>query len=196
MRFSTLVASSFVLVPALAGCRTTNTDNSDAKTIRETQTSITDASPILSFVQSSKGIIASQGHAGEIPAKQFIAMIPLGAADRQNINAAYPGNFAVTCQAGFCSAVANGSEVEGTLLGSVKVNFFVTITNPTLSVADQITADFVLRGDQGVEFCNVSGMQVSKLGVVQTIFGLYNRVENGTPKLAVADEPGDYTCEN
>lgn len=198
MHFAPSRATFLIIVLSaalLSSCRTPANDDSDVKTVREAQTTGTDTAPLLTFITTAKTILGSAAKKGTIPANQFIGLMPLSAPDRQVLNAAYPGAFEVTCSGKICSAEAHGAASVATLLASVKVSFFLTISNPQLSVAEQILADFTLRSDQAVEFCNVSGLTVSKLGVVQTIYGLFDRIEGGSAKLAVADEPGDLTCQ-
>lgn len=186
---------SVVLAVVVSACGAPESNESAPLVARDAETEHTDPAPLLAFVAAANQILGSASHSGAIPASKFVAMIPLSNQDRQTIQVAYPGAFQVNCVGQRCSATASGQAVQGTLLASVRINFLLTITDPTLFVEDQITTDFVLRGDQGVEFCNLSGLSVSKLGVTKTIYGLHDRVEGGQAKLTVGDEDSDYTCD-
>lgn len=192
MRSPILALFLAFVVSQTAACGRPTQDSSRQETIRETQTSMTDTGPLLRFIASAQGVLASETHSGVIPASQFVDMMPLHPADRQRLTQAFPGNFEVTCRDTICSATTAGRRTDVTLQGSVRIVFL--ITNPTMSVDDAITTDFVLRGDNAVEFCRTRGLMVSSRRFSRTIYGLVDRVRGGRPQLDVSDEDGDLNC--
>lgn len=187
-----VVSASLALV--LSACGAAPSNDSDALVARDAETQFTSPAPVLAFVAAAKAVLAAPTHVGTIPATTFVNLIPLSNADRAALQAAYPGNFQVSCSGAKCTAKASGVVTQATLLASVNINFFVTITDPRLDVANQITTNFVLRGDKGVEFCNLTGLGVTKSGFAKTLHGLYDRVESGQARLTVGDEINDFTC--
>ncbi len=160
--------------------------------LRDVETQMSDPGPLLAFIASAKAIQQSDSHQGDIPAGLFIDLLPLSPADDQRLGRAFPGSIAVSCRGEVCSAETTGQPIDVTLQASVRIIF--VITNPTLNVASRIATDFILRGDQGVEFCRTRGLTVSSGRLTRTLYGLTDQVESGAPKLAVSDASGDLSC--
>ena len=188
------IAFCLAAAVSVCSCSQSHDSASEVKTKRDAKTALTDTTPLATFIATATGVLAGESHSGAIPVSQFLDLMPLSGSDRAVLGAAFPLSFATTCNGQICSAVTEGTAATATLLASVKINFLVTITNPTLMLADKVTADFVIRGDHGVEFCNVAGFSVEKLGVTQVIHGLYDRIEPNKPKLTIGDDENDYSC--
>lgn len=144
------------------------------------------------FLDHATSISTSDANAGSIPAIEFLRVMPLQDDQRDILANAFPGSFAVTCSAGHCQAVANGSPAQATM--NVDID---GIINPSLVLDSTITTQFVLRGANAIEFCNTDGLAVSKFFFTRQIQGLRLSLSDNSPVLTVNidDDDENYTCQ-
>jgi hypothetical protein len=152
------------------------------------------AADVLALVRSAQAILAAPSHSGTLDTTRFVRVMPLEEADRTRLVAAYPNGFRTTCRNGRCKSAMRGRAMQATM--HVKQGF---INNPQLVVSDQVTHEFVVRGNSTIEFCNIEGLRVRQGFVTMPVQGLLLSVENNQATLivniATGDDNDDYTCE-
>jgi hypothetical protein len=162
------ISPAFVLASALGlgACGAAAPQSSALKDRYDVPTDGIDAEAVRAFVQHGHEIAA--GGRGTLTIDELLAVVPLNDSDRTAVRNAYPNGFDVSCTDAKCSFSGTGRQIEAQLHGQVG-----PVSDPLLGLRTRTTGDFVVRGDDGLEFCNLNGIYVRKLFVTKNVQGMF-----------------------
>ena len=185
----TILATSMSLV----SCGRSPESKSKILEHKEVATDLISSGDVQSFLDQASAILKSQTRFGSIPVSAFIKLMPFENDDRETLGASYFGDFAVKCNTDddICQASASGTPVQTVMPVTID-----GISRPSLVLGSNVTSGFILRGTNGVEFCNTTGLSVKKFFIKMRVQGILLTVDNDIPKLIVnvGNDSENYTC--
>lgn len=155
----------------------------------------TSVESLRTFIRSSELIVSSQEQNGFVSPAEFIDLIPLNPIDHASVVRAFPSDFEVKCDSNICEITAVGRQVDVTLQAVVKISPLIAADRPVMRLESNLKAKFVIENSpEGVRFCNIKGMFVSKYLSTEKIIGLVMRVQGDGLAVTVGTAERDILC--